>query len=96
MLDSATVLALSEADAALGHLHGLGHLITDPQLLIDPQLLMARTSSARLSRAHGSKAPRRPWPRFFRLAPKSMRPSRRPTTSARSSRMCKLPTVASN
>ena len=30
MLDSATVLALSEADAALGHLHGLGHLTTDP------------------------------------------------------------------
>jgi hypothetical protein len=29
-------MALSEADAALGHLQGLGHLITDPQLLIGP------------------------------------------------------------
>lgn len=26
-LDLSTVLALSEADAALGHLHGLGHLL---------------------------------------------------------------------
>ena len=35
-LDPRTVLALSEADAALGHLQGLGHLIEDPQLLIEP------------------------------------------------------------
>ena len=35
-MDAATVLALSEADASLGHLQGLGHLITDPQLLIGP------------------------------------------------------------
>jgi hypothetical protein len=31
-LTMSTVYALSEADAALGHLQGLGHLVRDPML----------------------------------------------------------------
>ena len=47
-LDDATVLALSEADAALGHLHGLGHLLSDPELLLGPYLTREAVASSRI------------------------------------------------
>jgi Fic family protein len=56
MLDSATVLALSEADAALGHLQGLGHLITDPQLLIGPYVTREALASSRIEGTQASLA----------------------------------------
>lgn len=55
-LDSATVLALSEADAALGHLQGLGHLITDPQLLIGPYVTREALASSRIEGTRASLA----------------------------------------
>lgn len=56
MLEPATVLALSEADAALGHLQGLGHLITDPQLLIGPYITREALASSRIEGTHASLA----------------------------------------
>jgi len=50
------VLALSEADAALGHLQGLGHLITDPQLLIGPYVTREALASSRIEGTHASLA----------------------------------------
>ncbi len=47
-LDDATVLALSEADAALGHLQGLGHLLSDPELLLGPYLTRETVASSRI------------------------------------------------
>lgn len=47
-LDDATVLALSEADAALGHLQGLGHLLSDPELLLGPYLTREAVASSRI------------------------------------------------
>jgi len=47
-LDPATVLALSEADAALGHLQGLGHLLRDPELLLGPYITREAVSSSRI------------------------------------------------
>ncbi len=55
-LDPATVLALSEADAALGHLQGLGHLITDPQLLIGPYVTREALASSRIEGTQASLA----------------------------------------
>lgn len=55
-LDAATVLALSEADAALGHLHGLGHLITDPQLLVGPYITREALASSRIEGTQASLA----------------------------------------
>jgi len=55
-LDSATVLALSEADAALGHLQGLGHLIADPKLLIGPSVTREALASSRIEGTHASLA----------------------------------------
>lgn len=52
-LETATVYALSEADAALGHLQGLGRLIRDPELLVGP--LMTREALAS-SRIEGTQA----------------------------------------
>jgi Fic family protein len=56
VLDAPTVLALSEADAALGHLHGLGHLITDPQLLIGPYVTREALASSRIEGTQASLA----------------------------------------
>lgn len=47
-LDAQTVLALSEADSALGHLQGLGHLIRDPELLLGPYLTREAIASSRI------------------------------------------------
>lgn len=55
-LDAATVLALSEADAALGYLQGLGHLITDPQLLIGPYITREALASSRIEGTQASLA----------------------------------------
>jgi Fic family protein len=55
-LDSATVLALSEADAALGHLQGLGHLIADPKLLIGPYVTREALASSRIEGTQASLA----------------------------------------
>ncbi|MGH3516831.1 MAG: Fic family protein [Haloechinothrix sp.] len=50
------MLALSEADAALGHLHGLGHLITDPQLLVGPYVTREALASSRIEGTQASLA----------------------------------------
>lgn len=55
-LEPRTVLALSEADAALGHLQGLGHVISDPQLLIGPYLTREALASTRIEGTHASLA----------------------------------------
>lgn len=47
-LTPAIVAALSEADAALGHLQGLGMVITDPSLLIGPYLRREALASSRI------------------------------------------------
>jgi Fic family protein len=47
-LDTRTILALSEADSALGHLQGLGHLIRDPELLLGPYLTREAIASSRI------------------------------------------------
>ncbi|HEY5852660.1 MAG TPA: Fic/DOC family N-terminal domain-containing protein [Aldersonia sp.] len=52
-LDSQTVLALSEADAALGLLNGLGRLIRDPEVLLGP---FVRKEALASSRIEGTKA----------------------------------------
>jgi len=43
-----TVLALSEADSALGHLQGLGRLIKDPELLLGPYITREAVASSRI------------------------------------------------
>ena len=48
------VAALSEADAALGQLHGLGTLITDPSLLIGPYLRREALASTRIEGTQAS------------------------------------------
>jgi Fic family protein len=55
-LSPETVLALSHADAALGHLQGLGHLITDPQLLIGPYVTREALASTRIEGTQASLA----------------------------------------
>ncbi|MCZ3387427.1 MAG: Fic family protein [Actinomycetia bacterium] len=55
-LDPATVLALSEADAALGQLQGIGHLITDPKLLIGPYVTREALASSRIEGTQASLA----------------------------------------
>ncbi len=47
-LTSATILALSEADAALGQLQGLGRLLPDPELLLVPYLTREAVASTRI------------------------------------------------
>jgi Fic family protein len=49
-----TVLAMSEADAALGHLQGLGHLISDPELLLGPYLTREAVASSRIEGTQAS------------------------------------------
>lgn len=53
-LEPLTVLALSEADAALGLLQGLGHLIRDPQLLLGPYLTREAVASSRIEGTQAS------------------------------------------
>lgn len=48
------VVALSDADAALGHLQGLGMLITDPSLLIGPYLRREALASSRIEGTQAS------------------------------------------
>lgn len=53
-LTAPVVAALSEADAALGQLHGLGILITDPGMLIGPYLRREALSSTRIEGTQAS------------------------------------------
>ncbi len=53
-LDNETVYALSQADAALGHLQGLGRLIRDPQLLVGPYLTREALASSRIEGTEAS------------------------------------------
>jgi Fic family protein len=50
------VLALSEADAALGHLQGLGRALRDPQLLIAPYVTREALASTRIEGTQASLA----------------------------------------
>ncbi|WBU36826.1 Fic family protein [Homoserinibacter sp. YIM 151385] len=54
MLGEQTVLALSDADAALGELAGLGTLIRDPELLLGPSLAQEALSSSRIEGTQAS------------------------------------------
>src|SRR5659263_97775 len=53
-LSAATVVALSDADAALGLLQGLGMLIRDPSLLIGPYLRREALASSRIEGTQAS------------------------------------------
>lgn len=53
-LGRSTVAALSEADAALGHLQGLGRIINDPQLLVGPYLTREAVASSRIEGTQAS------------------------------------------
>ena len=53
-LDLATIDALSEADAALGQLHGLGRLIPDPELLLGPYITREAVASSRIEGTEAS------------------------------------------
>lgn len=53
-LTQQTVLALSEADAALGHLQGLGQLVTDPELLLGAYLTREAVASSRIEGTEAS------------------------------------------
>ncbi|MCL2848981.1 MAG: hypothetical protein FWE61_02900, partial [Micrococcales bacterium] len=53
-LSQAVVVALSDADAALGHLQGLGTLIQDPGLLIGPYLRREALASSRIEGTQAS------------------------------------------
>jgi Fic family protein len=53
VLNSATVLALSEADSALGLLSGLGRLVHEPEMLLGPFLTREALASSRIE---GTKA----------------------------------------
>lgn len=48
------IAAMSEADAALGHLQGLGMVITDPSLLIGPYLRREALASSRIEGTQAS------------------------------------------
>jgi Fic family protein len=53
-LDLATIDALSEADAALGQLHGLGRLIPQPDLLLGPYITREAVASSRIEGTEAS------------------------------------------
>ncbi len=55
-LDDETVLALSRADSALGHLQGLGQIIVDPQLLLGPYLKREALASSKIEGTNTSLA----------------------------------------
>lgn len=52
-LDQHTVMALSEADAALGLLNGIGQLISEPEVLLGPLITQEALASSRIE---GTKA----------------------------------------
>lgn len=54
LLREETVLALSEADAALGQLAGSGQLIQEPELLLGPSLTQEALSSSRIEGTQAS------------------------------------------
>lgn len=54
VLTTETVATLSEADAALGHLHGLGQLVPDPELLLGPYLTREAVASSRIEGTQAS------------------------------------------
>ena len=54
LLREETVLALSDADAALGQLAGLGQLIQDPLILLGPSLTQEALSSSRIEGTQAS------------------------------------------
>lgn len=53
-LSPSVVAALSDADAALGHLQGLGIFITDPSMLIGPYLRREALASSRIEGTQAS------------------------------------------
>ena len=53
-LDPATIDALSEADAAVGQLHGLGRLVRAPELLIGPYVRREAVASSRIEGTEAS------------------------------------------
>jgi len=53
-LTTATIRALSEADASLGRLQGLGALIRDPELLLGPYLTQEAVASSRIEGTQAS------------------------------------------
>lgn len=53
-LDGPTVLALSDADAALGRLAGAGRLLPDPHLLVTPYLAREAVASSRIEGTQAS------------------------------------------
>ena len=53
-LSAEVVAAMSDADAALGHLQGLGMVITDPSLLIGPYLRREALASSRIEGTQAS------------------------------------------
>lgn len=53
-MSASVINALSEADAALGHLQGLSALITDPSLLIGPYLRREALASSRIEGTQAS------------------------------------------
>lgn len=53
-LTEESVLALSEADAALGRLAGLGQLVNEPELLLGPSLAQEAVSSSRIEGTQAS------------------------------------------
>lgn len=53
-MPASVINALSEADAALGHLQGLSALITDPSLLIGPYLRREALASSRIEGTQAS------------------------------------------
>lgn len=53
-LSAEIVVAMSDADAALGHLQGLGMVITDPSLLIGPYLRREALASSRIEGTQAS------------------------------------------
>ena len=55
-LEPATVIALSDANLALGQLQGLGQLIADPQLLIGPYITREALASTRIEGTQASLA----------------------------------------
>lgn len=54
VLDSATIKALSDADASLGRLHGVGSLVRDPELLLGPYLTREAVATSRIEGTQAS------------------------------------------
>jgi Fic family protein len=54
VMSSAAVVAMSDAEAALGRLSGLGYLISEPQTLIGPYLTREALASSRIEGTQAS------------------------------------------